>query len=123
MSEQQSPDAGPTPTDAGRTPDFELPRHNAIREDNWAEYEARGFTPVSLPFRYAQMIFGVEHVYSGDAFSWKEERPLRHKPGSGVYVAPEGEQFAIEQEREREERHRQRQEREEADAREKPGEE
>ncbi len=72
-------------------PNFELTHHGAIREDNWAEYEAKGFQPVEdLGLRFVQGFYGVEHVYTGDAYDEKAARPLRHKPGTGIYVSPEG---------------------------------
>ncbi len=121
MSEQQSPDS-PTPPDAEHAPNFELPRHGAIHEDNWVEYEAMGFTPiVGGDMDFAQTVYGPEHVYSGDKFSWVEGRPLRHKPGTSIYVSPEGIKLARERKRESEEWLRQKQAREDADSREKPG--
>jgi hypothetical protein len=71
-------------------PDFELPRHGTIREDNWLEYEALGFRPVPEPLGWAQSWYGVEHVYTGDTYDYREGRPLRHMSGQGVYVDPEG---------------------------------
>lgn len=75
-------------------PDFVLPHIEAIREDNWAEFEARGFG-VAIGWRLAdvaaaQRWFGIEHVYTGDAYDWEQGRPLRHKPGMSIYVDPEG---------------------------------
>jgi hypothetical protein len=81
---------------ADHTPNFELPLRGAIREDNWAEYEARGFQPVrntsgsALELDYAQSHYGVEHVYTGDSYDDEAARPLQHKPGTGLYVDPEG---------------------------------
>ncbi len=93
-----------TPTgSSAHTPDFELPRHDAIREDNWPEYQAKGFRPVDnveegdpTNLDYAQSVYGVEHVYTGDAYSYADERPLRHKPGMSIYVTPEGMKRATE---------------------------
>jgi hypothetical protein len=87
-----------TPTGASAyTSDFELPRHDVIHEDNWPEYQARGFRPVRdvrkdepETIDYIQSVYGVEHVYTGDAYSYDEDRPLRNKPGMTIYVSPEG---------------------------------
>ncbi len=97
-----------TPTDSsGYTPDFELPRHDAIHENNWPEYEARGFRPVEdvdvddvRVLKHAQATYGVEHVYTGDAFGYAEHRPLHDKPGKSIYVTPEGRKLAAERARE-----------------------
>lgn len=80
-------------------PDFELSHRDMVREDNWAEYQALGFQPFwantdaddSLKYiSFAQSEFGVGNVYTGVAYDYDEERPLRHKPGVGIYVSPEG---------------------------------
>src|SRR5215218_7232652 len=81
---------GSEQADSGYEPDFVLPRHGAIREDNWEDYRARGLQPAHGPFEATQAIAGVEHVYTGDAYDYEAGRPLRHKPGIGVYVDPEG---------------------------------
>ena len=92
MTDNQYPDIEAT----GYTPDFELPRQGAIREDNWAKYEARGFRTVPEPFDGAQMFYGIPNVYSGDAYDHEAGRPLRHKPGTSVYVSPEGFEYRAE---------------------------
>ncbi len=92
-------------------PNFELPRHGVIREDNWAEYQARGFEAVdhaaeptsTIELRFSQTIYGVEHVYTGDAWDEAEGRPLRLKPGVGIYADPEGLAIGEERSRERDE--------------------
>jgi hypothetical protein len=99
------------------TPNFELPRHGAIREDNWPEYEARGFQPIMnsdgslVSIGVIQDSYGTAHVYTGDAYDGETGRPLRHKPGTGLYTDPEGVKFSAEHERAWEEWHRQREER------------
>ena len=80
------------------SPNFELPRHGAIREDNWADYQTQGFVPVHnvedskdvFFLRVEQNAFGVENTYTGDAYDYDEQRPLRHKPGFGIYTNPAG---------------------------------
>jgi hypothetical protein len=99
-----SPSNPPEHTDY--TPDFELPRHGAIREDNWAEFQAKGFLPVIGGLEFAQAIYGVEHVYTGDPYDYMEERPLHHQPGIGYYADPEGLAHAEKRAREREQRMR-----------------
>lgn len=71
-------------------PNFTLPRHGVIRENNWSEYEAQGFRPVPEDEKSAEIYYGVANVYTGDAYDWEAERPLRHKPGVGVYTNPAG---------------------------------
>lgn len=84
--------------------DFELPRYNAIHEDNWAEFEARGFQPVSSEdsIGIQQMMYGVANIYTGDMWDQDAKRPLRHKPGVGHYVSPEGIKYAEKKDAERE---------------------
>ena len=84
---------------AAYIPDFELSHRDAVRESNWSEYEAQGFGVVweavdpddSLgQLAFARDEFGIANVYTGDAFDHEADRPLRHKPGMGIYVSPEG---------------------------------
>lgn len=104
-----------TADEPGQALDFELPRHGVIREDNWAEYKARGFQPLwntdqTSPNSddFAQSLYGIAHVFTGDAYDDEAGKPLRHKPGIGIYVNPDGLRFYAEQERKEEERRRQR---------------
>lgn len=90
-----TPNAAPS----DHTPDFTFPNHDVIHESNWPEYQAKGFQPVPEPLKWAQSLYGTEHVYTGDAYDYNEGRPLRHKPGMYVYVDPEG--LAIGQEKAR----------------------
>lgn len=107
-----------TPADEPEhTPDFELPRHGVIREDNWPTYQARGFRPLwnddssTLSDGFAQSLYGTAHVYTGDAYDEEEQRPLRHKPGVGIYSDPDGVTFHAEQQRKSDEYWRDREER------------
>lgn len=84
------------------TPDFILSHRDVIHENNWPEYEAKGFfmalgVPVDNDdgvltafLNLAQELYGVENVYTGDAWSSPDGRPLQHKPGIGIYVHPDG---------------------------------
>jgi hypothetical protein len=92
-----SPEAGRPASES--EPNFSLAHRDAVREDSWAEYEAAGIkvekrvvsdSNFDDEYDRAQTYYGVENVYSGDAFDEKEGRPLRHKPGRGIYVLPEG---------------------------------
>jgi hypothetical protein len=84
--------------------DFVLPHHGAIREDNWVEYEAKGFgIALGYDLAAAQDQFGIEHVYTGDEYDWEQGRPLRHKPGVTIYVDPEGLAISAQKKREHEE--------------------
>jgi hypothetical protein len=70
---------------------------DVVTEANWEELMARGFevlkpcvTPEDLP-RYlpdARDLIGEERVATGDAFDETEQRPLRLKPGRGIYLRP-----------------------------------
>jgi hypothetical protein len=101
-------------TQSDKTPNFELPFHGVIREDNWAEYEARGFRPVyntlgePVSFSFAQGTYGIEHIYTGHPYDDEAQRPLRHKGGVGLYTDPEGLEVAAENRRKWAEFHRQR---------------
>jgi hypothetical protein len=59
---------------------FELPRYGVIREDNWPEYQARGFVPLgngdssARRVGWAQTCYGIGHVYTGDAYDYDEGR-------------------------------------------------
>lgn len=92
-----SPEAGRSASES--EPNFTLAHRDAVREDNWTEYEAAGIrverqvvsdSDFDHEYDRAQTYYGFENVYSGDAFDEKEGRPLRHKPGRGIYVLPEG---------------------------------
>ena len=80
------------------TPDFILSQRGIIHEDNWPQYEAKGFfvTAVTTPsylleeLTLAQEVYGTEYVYTGDYWSYLDERPLRHASGIGIYVHPDG---------------------------------
>lgn len=69
---------------------FEMPNHGAIREDNWPEYEAQGFENMIGKLDSIQALYGAQYVFTGDEFDDDENRPLRHKPGIGIYVSGEG---------------------------------
>lgn len=71
-------------------PDFTFPHHDVVHEDNWEEFRAKGWVAVPEELKGAQAYFGTENVYTGDAYDVDADRPLRHKPGVGVYVTPEG---------------------------------
>jgi hypothetical protein len=81
-------------------PNFTRPRPDVISEDNWQEYEAKGYgflenqDSLTDPAQRSELdrikrIFGSENVVTGHAFDLAERRPLRHKPGIGIYIAPE----------------------------------
>lgn len=101
--------------DQSEPSNFELPNHGAIREENWAEYEAQGFRPITnvdsdrlpLHLRVAQGHYGTAHVYTGDAYDHETGRPLRHKPGTGLYVDADGLIIGAENMRAARERNRQ----------------
>lgn len=100
-----------TDEQAEHTPDFEMPHYDAVHEDNWAEYQAKGFEPVSgVEIEHLDAmrnIYGRHNLYTGDAYDDEAGRPLRHKPGASIYVSPEGLRHADEMRREhREYQHR-----------------
>lgn len=92
MAEQKA-DADDT-SSTSYEPNFVMPNHNVIREDNWEEYKAKGFVPVVAGPELAAGIVGIENVYTGDPYDYEAGRPLRHNPapsGAGrVYLSPEG---------------------------------
>ena len=82
--------------------EFILPNLEAVHEDNWQELAAQGVTvlescisdndlPVYLQF--CQATWGTPNVLTGDAFDEDAQRPLRLRPGHGLYVRPEGWQY------------------------------
>jgi hypothetical protein len=85
-----SPEDGPSVY----VPNFVMPRHGAIREDNWQEYVAKGFFPVPEPYDMACVFYGFQNVYTGQCYSATERRPLRHllpeRPEGGVYTNQDG---------------------------------
>lgn len=83
-------EAGTTDEPTEYTPDFELAHRGVIREDNWQEYAHEGFMPVPEPYDLAKLFYGIANVYTGDGYDYIEGRPLRHMPGSGVYVNSDG---------------------------------
>jgi hypothetical protein len=72
-------------------PNFVLPNHDVIHEDNWEEFRAKGFVPTGAPTDIAAEIVGIQNVYTGDAWDNEAVRPLRHKAGKGeyAYLGPE----------------------------------
>jgi hypothetical protein len=91
--------------DTGYEPDFVLSHRDVIHEGNWPDYEAQGFfRGFSLDhidslahddiligiLNLAKDLYGTENVYTGDAWSNEDGRPLHHKPGVGIYVHPNG---------------------------------
>lgn len=87
----QEPGSDGTPN-SDYEPDFVMPNHDVIHEDNWEEYKARGFVPTLVPPSIAAGVVGIENVYTGDAYDYKAGRPLRHSPDAGqyAYLGPEG---------------------------------
>jgi hypothetical protein len=90
-------------------PNFTLPHFDAITESNWEEYNDQGFgvlwADIEEPklfeslWETAKRQYGVANVFSGDAFDFDSERPLRHKPGTAIYVSPAGFQYKEEYDR------------------------
>lgn len=88
----------PSPGETDYNPNFVLPKRDVITEENWPEFAARGFEathpsydpehPAALDG--ARALFGIEHVYTGDAYDEEQGRPRRDLPGKGIYVSPEG---------------------------------
>lgn len=96
---------------ADYVPDWVQGHQGAVHEGNWAEFEAKGFRPLSPVFDYpgglesAQSIYGTEHVYTGDRYDRAAGRPLRHKPGTSIYIDPEGEAIGHEKLHEWQQKH------------------
>jgi len=69
--------------------------HDVIHDDNWSEYAAQGFVPVTdLPLDYPTMdLLGIMNFYDGDTWDEGAGRPARRQKapyGGGVYTTPEG---------------------------------
>lgn len=87
---------------SGAEPDFVIPGWNVISEGNWPEYQAKGFTflknqddPANASnmseLGRTELFHGSGRVFTGAAFDVDEGRPLAHKPGIGIYLAPDTE--------------------------------
>lgn len=93
----ENPKDGP-PEHTDYKPDWVIGHQNAINEGNWPEFEAKGLEPISdvWSLEEAQSHYGVEHVYTGDRYDERVGRALRHRPGTSIYVDPEGRAIADE---------------------------
>jgi hypothetical protein len=95
MSEQQSPAAEDRPN-------FVFGGNRVVSEENWAQYQAEGVVSIidaldegdleQFRATLAKEVegIGVENLLLGDAFDRDAGRPLRHKPGVGVYATAAG---------------------------------
>ncbi len=90
--------SGERPTPDSK-PNFTLPNHGVISEENWPEFQAQGFwfwrnqgdasaKGATQELDVAQSRFGSENVVTGASFDEREGRPLEHKPGRAIYVGP-----------------------------------
>jgi len=83
-------------------PNFVFGGNRVISEDNWAEYEAQGVrnlvdaipedddTALRKELSLEGRFYRPGNLLLGDAFDAETGRPLRLKPGIGVYVTAEG---------------------------------
>jgi len=83
-------------------PNFLFGGQRVVSEANWEELKARGvrnIVPVipedddkALRERLEESgrAYGVEHLLLGDAYDGEAGRPLRLKPGLGLYATAEG---------------------------------
>jgi hypothetical protein len=83
-------------------PDFVFGGNRKISEENWLEYEAQGVHNLvesmseedeeALREELARdgYYYGTENLLLGDAFDVESGRPLRLKPGIGIYVTAQG---------------------------------
>lgn len=77
------------------------PEEHIIREDNWFDYQARGFFRLRSGTREElEAWLGVENVYPGDAWDEEAGRPLRHKPGTSYYSNEDGLEYDFQRWRE-----------------------
>lgn len=95
---KETPNDGPT----GYEPDFVFGGKRVISEESWHDYEAQGVKNVTevVPADDEKSLreelerrgrdYGAENLLLGDAFDVSTGRPLRHKPGIGVYTTAEG---------------------------------
>ena len=97
----EAPGPPPEDTESTKSPNFILPHRDAITEENWPEWEARGIWPQppheavseeELPCRLSAVagLAGTENVWTGHAFDLQERRPVATKPGTGIYTNEEG---------------------------------
>lgn len=83
-------------------PDYVFGGNRGVSEDTWPSHEMAGVENVieALPeddpeaLREALAVeghfYGSEHLMLGDAFDQASQRPLRHKPGIGMYTTRAG---------------------------------
>lgn len=95
MNEQQSPGAEDGPN-------FVFGGKRVVSEENWAQYQAEGVVNIvdSLDEGEVQKFreslareaegIGPENLLLGDAYDREAGRPLRYKPGVGVYATAAG---------------------------------
>jgi hypothetical protein len=92
-----------TPEDPSEhNPNFVFGGNRVISEENWSEYEADGVSnlieaipdsdEIELRRELSRIghFYGTENLLLGDAFDADTGRPLRLKPGVGMYVTTEG---------------------------------
>ncbi|MGD0197232.1 MAG: hypothetical protein ABSC56_04915 [Solirubrobacteraceae bacterium] len=83
--------------------EYVFPNLDAVTEDNWQELVAQGVTVLDpciedeplfkASLTLLQSTWGTGNVLTGDAFDEEEQRPLRLKPGRGIYVRREGQAY------------------------------
>lgn len=85
-------------------PNFVFGGNRVVSEENWAEYETQGVRNIvaaiseddEAALRKAlsadARLYLPENLLLGDAFDAEAGRPLRLKPGIGVYVTAEGQE-------------------------------
>jgi hypothetical protein len=92
----------PTGESPGYRPDFVFGGNRVISEETWSDYEAQGVSNLieAMPGNDEAALreelsrkghfYGAGNLLLGDAFDADTGRPLRLKPGIGLYVTAEG---------------------------------
>jgi hypothetical protein len=73
--------------------DFIEKHRLVITEDNWPEWEAKGFTVTELPpeaLDIAWFFYGFYNIYTGDGWDTEGGHPTRDDPCGGVYTNAKG---------------------------------
>jgi hypothetical protein len=80
--------------DQDARPDYWAEHRKVIHEDNWPDYQARGFVPIPPSLEECDddlvfLLYGLNGVYSGDGWDVEAGRPSKDKPES-FYTNPDG---------------------------------
>lgn len=75
--------------------EFILLHRDAVSEETWSEFRAAGVYWFSNEpserelthwLQHADIVYGVENVFTGDPFDLEQDRPRPDLPGTGIYI-------------------------------------